>query len=74
MEFNGRSELEALIPEMILKGKYQADGRVLILPIVGNGDCEIICSKFQLTIKAKQKIKNFCIYLQKILYLNTPSI
>lgn len=46
MEFEGRSELEAFIPQMVLKGNYQADGRVLILPIVGNGDCEIVCSKF----------------------------
>ncbi|KAM7361884.1 protein takeout-like [Cochliomyia hominivorax] len=45
---NGRTEFEALIPELTLKGKYNADGRVLILPIVGNGDAVILCKKIYL--------------------------
>lgn len=45
-DFAGRSELEAVLPQLVLKGKYEIDGRVLILPIVGKGDCEIITSRF----------------------------
>ncbi|TMW50173.1 hypothetical protein DOY81_004732, partial [Sarcophaga bullata] len=66
LEFNGRSELEALIPQLILKGNYQVDGRVLILPIVGNGDCEIICKNivFKYSFDMKQVEKNGQIYAE----------
>ncbi|XP_065371577.1 protein takeout-like [Calliphora vicina] len=46
--FEGRSELEAVVPEFVLKGKYNADGRVLILPIVGSGNSIISCKNLQL--------------------------
>ncbi|XP_013110452.1 protein takeout [Stomoxys calcitrans] len=43
LDFGSRSELEGLIPSLTLKGHYSIDGRVLVLPIVGEGDSEIKC-------------------------------
>ena len=51
---------------MVLKGNYKSEGRVLILPIVGDGDCEIVCSKFKLiTIK---KLLNFFSFAENIAF------
>lgn len=44
-DFGSRSEFEGTIPELLLKGNYKIDGKVLILPIAGEGTTEIKCSK-----------------------------
>lgn len=42
---SGRNVIAGVIPSLTIKGKYTLDGNVLVLPIKGNGDCEIKCSK-----------------------------
>lgn len=44
----GRNIFEATVPEVVLKGHYEMEGRVLLLPIVGNGQCEIKMSKWEI--------------------------
>jgi len=43
-------ELIMEVPEVVVKGPYSVDGRVLILPIAGKGNAEIRLSKFWLAI------------------------
>ncbi|XP_075145239.1 protein takeout-like [Haematobia irritans] len=43
LDFGSRSEFEGNIPALTLKGQYKIDGRVLILPIVGEGASDIKC-------------------------------
>ncbi|XP_061390854.1 protein takeout-like [Musca vetustissima] len=40
-DMKGRNNFEATVPEVIIKGHYQLEGRVLLLPVVGNGQSEI---------------------------------
>ncbi|XP_005188218.3 protein takeout [Musca domestica] len=47
-DMKGRNVFEATVPEVVLKGHYEMEGRVLLLPIVGNGQCEIKMKNIQL--------------------------
>jgi len=51
-------EVDALLPHLVLKGPYEIDGRVLILPIVGKGQSEIMLENCHVMIKAKPKRVN----------------
>nr|XP_013111117.1 unnamed protein product [Stomoxys calcitrans] len=46
-DLSGRTELIATIPELRLKGHYKIDGQILVLPIKGEGDMEIVISGAQ---------------------------
>lgn len=47
-------------PKLTIRGKYTADGRILILPIRGNGDADITLEspKFSVKFKPSVHIKN----------------
>lgn len=42
--------------KVTIQGKYVADGRLLILPIQGDGDAEIVLFNTKVSIKAKPKV------------------
>ncbi|XP_054726279.1 protein takeout-like [Anastrepha obliqua] len=46
-------EFYGLLPKIILRGKYVADGRILILPIRGDGDADILLQNSKFSIKFK---------------------
>ncbi|KAH8267647.1 hypothetical protein KR018_012371, partial [Drosophila ironensis] len=52
-------ELVMEVPELVVKGPYSVDGRVLILPIVGQGKAEIRLKKTKVhaVIKFKRNVK-----------------
>lgn len=43
--------------KLVIRGKYKADGRILILPIQGEGDAEIIFEKPKFSAKFKPIIR-----------------
>ncbi|XP_055850205.1 protein takeout-like [Episyrphus balteatus] len=50
-------ELYGSFPKLTLRGKYTADGRILILPIQGDGDADITIIKPKLSVKFKPSLK-----------------
>ncbi|KAK9504721.1 hypothetical protein O3M35_010988 [Rhynocoris fuscipes] len=49
-------ELEGIVPgKLVLDGKYKIDGKVLVLPIKGDGHCRITADNFKMEVKAKVK-------------------
>lgn len=51
---------------MTIKGKYKIDGRILVLPIRGEGDADLIFDNADLIVKYKPKVilKNGKQYIQ----------
>lgn len=51
---------------MTIKGKYKIDGRILVLPIRGDGDADLIFDNADLIVKYKPKVilKNGKQYIQ----------
>ncbi|XP_043068138.1 protein takeout [Drosophila bipectinata] len=46
-------EMYGSFPKIVLRGKYVADGRILILPIRGDGDAEIVLHNPKFSVKFK---------------------
>uniref|UniRef100_A0A1I8M362 Uncharacterized protein n=1 Tax=Musca domestica TaxID=7370 RepID=A0A1I8M362_MUSDO len=63
-DMSGRNAIAGVIPSLTIKGKYTLDGNVLVLPIKGNGDCEIKCKnvKFDFSWDFKKVEKDGKIY------------
>ncbi|XP_073820505.1 uncharacterized protein [Musca autumnalis] len=63
-DMSGRTTLAGVIPSLTIKGKHMLEGNVLILPIKGNGNCEIICKniKYNYSFDLKKVEKNGKIY------------
>uniref|UniRef100_A0A6B2EBL7 Putative hemolymph juvenile hormone binding protein n=1 Tax=Phlebotomus kandelakii TaxID=1109342 RepID=A0A6B2EBL7_9DIPT len=59
-------EAEAKLDQVLLLGRYKIDGRVLILPIQGNGKSNLTLDNLTLKIKFKttQTYKNSKLYIQ----------
>ncbi|KAL5273082.1 hypothetical protein ACFFRR_000071 [Megaselia abdita] len=51
-------EINALVPLMKFTSKYSTKGRVLLLPIIGDGDCEVNMLNLTTRVKFKPKVKN----------------
>ncbi|XP_037951283.1 protein takeout-like [Teleopsis dalmanni] len=49
------TEVEAEVPSLSLEGPYSINGKVLVLPIVGKGDCKIILDNTHIAAKIKLK-------------------
>lgn len=47
-----------ILPKVVIKAKYVADGRILILPIQGDGDSDIMLLNTKAAIKFKPKVTN----------------
>ncbi|XP_073819358.1 protein takeout-like [Musca autumnalis] len=47
-DMKGRNHFEATVPEVTLKGDYDLEGNVLVLPIVGKGKSEIKMQNIQI--------------------------
>lgn len=62
----GRNEIELLFPRLELISPYQMDGRVLILPVQGNGNSNLTLLNSESTIKftGKPVEKNGKVYMQ----------
>jgi len=58
-------EMYGSFPKIVLSGKYVADGRILILPIRGDGDADItlVNPKFSVKFKPNVQVKNGQHYL-----------
>lgn len=56
----------ATVPKITITGKYKIDGRVLVLPIQGEGDAHLIFDNADLIVKYKPKVieKNGKKYVQ----------
>ncbi|KAK9506969.1 hypothetical protein O3M35_008808 [Rhynocoris fuscipes] len=50
-------QFEGIVPSLIFDGKYTADGKVLVLPVKGDGHCRYTFDNF--VIKATLKLKEF---------------
>lgn len=63
---NSKFEIYAKIPQLTLEGDYKINGRVLVLPIVGQGRSSMKFDDFDIGIKYKPKImiKNGKEYIQ----------
>lgn len=46
-------EMYGSFPKIVLRGKYSADGRILILPIRGDGDADITLHNPKFSVKFK---------------------
>ncbi|XP_055904270.1 protein takeout-like [Eupeodes corollae] len=46
-------EMYVIIPELRIKGHYEANGRILLLPIVGNGTADLQLKNFKSGVKLK---------------------
>ncbi|XP_017052725.1 protein takeout isoform X1 [Drosophila ficusphila] len=55
-------ELVMSVPEIVVKGPYSVDGRVLILPITGKGNAEIKLSKYRLLFRFIMQLNLNSIY------------
>ncbi|KAF6215777.1 hypothetical protein GE061_000112 [Apolygus lucorum] len=61
----GNLDIEASVPKLVVKGNYEVNGKVLVLPIVGTGKSNITIDKaylvaqLQLSENAKGKVKYF---------------
>lgn len=51
-------EMFFTFPKINIKGKYVADGRILVLPIQGDGDFELGLSSIKAVVKFKPKVTN----------------
>ncbi|XP_055910644.1 uncharacterized protein LOC129945005 [Eupeodes corollae] len=51
-------ELYGSLPKLTLRGKYTADGRILVLPIQGDGDADITIVKPKFSVKFKPSLNN----------------
>lgn len=70
-DMSGRNVIAGTIDVLDFRGHYQIDGRVLILPIVGDGLARFTCSKLcMIPIQIKLNFFNF----QKIYVLIIHSI
>lgn len=52
MEVGKKNKIDLIMkgPKIILAGKYEINGQILILPITGTGDCELTFQDFQIKI------------------------
>lgn len=59
-------EVHATVPKVAIKGKYKIDGRVLVLPIRGEGNADLIFDNCDLVVKYKPNVivKNGKQYIQ----------
>lgn len=59
-------EVYATVPKVSITGKYKIDGRVLILPIRGEGNADLVFDNAKLVVKYKPKLiqKNGKEYIQ----------
>lgn len=59
-------ELYAKVPKVSIVGKYKVDGRVLVLPIRGEGNADLVFENCELAVKYKPKVtvKNGKQYIQ----------
>lgn len=59
-------EVYATVPKVSITGKYKVDGRVLVLPIRGEGDANLVFDNCVLVVKLKPKVitKNGKQYIQ----------
>lgn len=59
-------EVYATVPKITINGKYKVEGRILLLPIQGNGNADLIFDNVSLIIKYKPKVlvKNGKQYIQ----------
>ncbi|XP_075164745.1 protein takeout-like [Haematobia irritans] len=64
-DFGGRNTIQGSIDSLRLIGLYKVDGRVLILPVVGHGDCDLLMDKpkFKLSFDFKKVEKNGKIFI-----------
>lgn len=46
----------ATVPKIIINGKYKVDGRVLVLPIQGDGNAHLVFDNADLIIKYKPRV------------------
>lgn len=51
-------EIHALVPLMKFQAKYSTKGRVLLLPIVGDGGCEVNMINLTTRVKFKPRVIN----------------
>lgn len=64
MEYSGfgadpntsKYEVYALVPKITINGKYKVDGRVLVLPIQGDGNAHLVFDNANLIIKYKPRV------------------
>lgn len=59
-------EVYALVPKITINGKYKIEGRVLVLPIQGEGNAHLVFDNANLVVKYKPKViqKNGKSYIQ----------
>lgn len=59
-------ELEAIVPQVTLRGKYKINGKVLILPITGKGRSDLTLDNMSFRVKFTPKVttKNGKNYIQ----------
>lgn len=59
-------EVHATVPKIVIKGKYKIDGRVLVLPIQGEGNADLVFDNAVFIVKYKPKVveKNGKQYIQ----------
>ncbi|XP_013110638.1 protein takeout [Stomoxys calcitrans] len=59
-DLSGRNVFVGKVPEMRLKGQYKVEGRVLVLPVVGDGPCDLMMknAEFKLSYDLKKVEKN----------------
>ncbi|KAL0275799.1 UNVERIFIED_CONTAM: hypothetical protein PYX00_003543 [Menopon gallinae] len=62
---NFRFSAKVTVPEVSLKGKYNINGKVLILPITGNGDCVLTMDDVaaQVELLGKERKKDGRLYM-----------
>lgn len=59
-------EVHATVPKITINGKYKVNGQVLVLPIQGDGNANLIFDNLSLVVKYKPRIveKKGKIYIQ----------
>lgn len=59
-------EVYATVPKISITGRYKIDGRVLVLPIRGEGNADLVFDNAKLVVKYKPKVieKNGKEYIQ----------
>ncbi|XP_075164734.1 protein takeout-like [Haematobia irritans] len=64
-DFSGRNTIHASIDSLRLTGRYKVDGRVLILSVVGDGECDLVMDKpkFKLSFDIKKVEKGGKIFI-----------
>ncbi|XP_055327034.1 protein takeout-like [Sitodiplosis mosellana] len=63
---SSKYEVYAVVPKITITGKYKIDGRVLVLPIQGEGNAHLVFDNTNLVVKYKPKVveKNGKQYIQ----------